>query len=385
MNIVLMTHLYKLDVNNHLNEDTCAIHYFAKEWIKQGHRVNVIHTYDFNFTNMLRRFKTQNDIRYTIDGVEVFFTTHHRYIPKSTKYFPFQIKLYTEKIIGYIDSLDYEPDIFICHIPTMHTQVIKNIHNKLKCRTVAVLHQTDLVLTQRQKNNLQFINSYFDYIGYRSINLRKKFEEIGEMNPNSFIASSGTPIFNDIGYYQIGQYEKKSKSLLCVSKLIYRKNVDAIIKAISLLTPKYDLYLTIIGEGPQKNSLLKLTKKLKLEDRVVFKSGLSREQVLLEMQQSEIFTLISSNETLGLVYLEALSQGNIVIGSKNEGIDGIIKDGINGWLVDSGDYIGLAKKIEEIFNMSIDDKKLIIEKALETSIQYTEKNMAYEYIQSIKL
>ena len=40
--------------------------------------------------------------------------------------------------------------------------------------------------------------------------------------------------------------------------------------------------------------------------------------------------MISSPETFGLAYLEAMARGNIVIGTKGWGIDGIVIDGENG-------------------------------------------------------
>ena len=42
--------------------------------------------------------------------------------------------------------------------------------------------------------------------------------------------------------------------------------------------------------------------------------------------------MISQGEAFGLVYLEAMARGCITIASRGEGFDGIIKDGINGFL-----------------------------------------------------
>ena len=50
------------------------------------------------------------------------------------------------------------------------------------------------------------------------------------------------------------------------------------------------------------------------------------------MKNAQIFTLISDNETFGMVYIEAMLQGCLVIASKGGGFDGIIQDGINGFI-----------------------------------------------------
>ena len=50
------------------------------------------------------------------------------------------------------------------------------------------------------------------------------------------------------------------------------------------------------------------------------------------MRESDIFILPSRNETFGMVYMEAMASGCITVCSKNDGVDGIIRDGINGFL-----------------------------------------------------
>ena len=64
------------------------------------------------------------------------------------------------------------------------------------------------------------------------------------------------------------------------------------------------------------------------------------------MQMSECFIMVSKNETFGLVYLEAMLQGCIVVASKNEGIDGIIIHGENGFLCNAGDVNELTKNLK---------------------------------------
>ena len=57
--------------------------------------------------------------------------------------------------------------------------------------------------------------------------------------------------------------------------------------------------------------------------------------------------MISKEETFGLVYLEAMSMGCITIASKNEGMEGIIIDGENGFLCTAGDDDELASIIPD--------------------------------------
>ena len=93
--------------------------------------------------------------------------------------------------------------------------------------------------------------------------------------------------------------------------------------------------------------------------------------------------MISRLETLGLVYLEAMSQGCIVIGSKNEGIDGIIVDQKNGYLVESGNAEELRMRLEYIAAASEDEKKSIAYAGVQTIRQMTSKKTAEQYLDQV--
>ena len=60
---------------------------------------------------------------------------------------------------------------------------------------------------------------------------------------------------------------------------------------------------------------------------------------VITLGQSDVFVLPSVNETFGMVYLEAMSQGCIPIGTSGEGIDGIIENGKNGYLCDRNNFV----------------------------------------------
>lgn len=101
------------------------------------------------------------------------------------------------------------------------------------------------------------------------------------------------------------------------------------------------------------------------------------------MQNSDIFCMPSQNETLGLVYLEAMSKGCITIGTQNEGIDGIIVDHKNGFLVEPNEA-SLSKTLKQIFDMKEEELVKISDEAIKTAKIYTEKNMSKKYFNLIK-
>jgi glycosyltransferase involved in cell wall biosynthesis len=65
---------------------------------------------------------------------------------------------------------------------------------------------------------------------------------------------------------------------------------------------------------------------------------------------SDIFALPSENETFGQVFVEAMSCGLPVIGTKVGGIPEIISDSYNGYLIPPNDPSILAQRIEKLLN-----------------------------------
>ena len=94
--------------------------------------------------------------------------------------------------------------------------------------------------------------------------------------------------------------------------------------------------------------------------------------------------MVSSFETFGLVYLEAMATGNIVIGAKGEGIEGIIKNNINGFLCTPRDKKELAQTLARIITGS--SKKELedsVTRSRETVLNYTEEKAAKNYLENI--
>jgi len=65
---------------------------------------------------------------------------------------------------------------------------------------------------------------------------------------------------------------------------------------------------------------------------------------------SDVFVLPSENETFGQVFIEAMSCGLPVIGTKVGGIPEIISDSYNGYLIQPNDASMLAQRIEKLVN-----------------------------------
>jgi glycosyltransferase involved in cell wall biosynthesis len=100
------------------------------------------------------------------------------------------------------------------------------------------------------------------------------------------------------------------------------------------------------------------------------------------MKNHDVFVLPSVGETFGMVYLEAMSQGCITVCTKDDGIDGIIKDGENGFLTlpNSQD---IKNTLDRINSLSQNERKVLIHNGFDTIKTLTPEICANNYLQQI--
>lgn len=98
--------------------------------------------------------------------------------------------------------------------------------------------------------------------------------------------------------------------------------------------------------GPNWND--KIAKTLQKSPVVTYHGSKSKEEILALYRQMDIFALLSSPETFGLVYVEAMSQGLPVIYTQGEGFDSFFENYSIGVSVDKEDREGFYLAIDYI-------------------------------------
>ena len=101
-----------------------------------------------------------------------------------------------------------------------------------------------------------------------------------------------------------------------------------------------------------------------------------------KMSEADVFVLPSVGETFGMVYLEAMAAGCITVGTKADGIDGIIKDGENGFLV-YPTVEDIRQTLLSIKNLNSDELKSLRCNTFNTINRYTSEACAEDYLDQI--
>ena len=146
----------------------------------------------------------------------------------------------------------------------------------------------------------------------------------------------------------------KGQVLLSVTRLAAvegYKGVDTTIRALARLQADLpDLHYVIVGDGDDRPRLERLARDLQVSSRVNFigRLGSSDPSLLSCYANCDLFVLPSKGEGFGIVFLEAMAFGKLVIGGDHGGTPDVIEDGMTGFLVKHGDEVRLAQIIEQL-------------------------------------
>jgi len=127
----------------------------------------------------------------------------------------------------------------------------------------------------------------------------------------------------------------------------YQKRVfDLPLIAQALLRDGIDFHLTVIGDGPDRNELIRRSQQLIQQGSMEVVSELSNREVLDHCDRADVFLLPSEFEGLSVSLMEAMSHGCVPVASATEsGIPELVRDGVNGLLVPIGQVDGFADAI----------------------------------------
>lgn len=158
------------------------------------------------------------------------------------------------------------------------------------------------------------------------------------------------------GVYVPGRFEvshlkrgtKMSGDILFAARLSREKGGDIFIRALALLRSSFpNLRAVVVGDGPEANTLRKLSQDLGLTGMVQFIHALEREKFVQVLPGFRVLCLPSLTESFGIVIAEALSAGVSVVASNIEGPAEILQKGEFGFLFRKGNHRDLALKLKQ--------------------------------------
>ena len=135
----------------------------------------------------------------------------------------------------------------------------------------------------------------------------------------------------------------EKKIFLYVGRLAAEKNLPGMIRAFALAEVP-DSVLVIVGEGHEKEKLIRTAYDCGVEKRIVFAGKKTGMELLRFYLAADLFLLVSKRETFGAVVNEALALGVPVVLSENTGAKELINQH-NGCLVQPENVADISQKI----------------------------------------
>jgi glycosyltransferase involved in cell wall biosynthesis len=142
----------------------------------------------------------------------------------------------------------------------------------------------------------------------------------------------------------------EEKVIVFVGNFLPVKNPEFLLEAFSSIDFDKRVLLTMIGKGPLKARLEKLSSKLGIADRVIFTGPLDASDVATWMGAADCLALCSHNEGLPNVVIEALASGLPVVSSNVGGISELLDREDRGFLVDRGDMKGYCDALMSVIS-----------------------------------
>ena len=133
-----------------------------------------------------------------------------------------------------------------------------------------------------------------------------------------------------------------------IGRLIDGKGLSDLMNAVKKLNSNFRLF--IVGDGPQKNELENLAKKLGFREKIIFFGHKKFEEAMGILKISDIFVNPSYTEGLPTSVIEAAFCKKAIIATNVGGTPEIITDNQSGYLINPKDIPTLKNKLEILIN-----------------------------------
>lgn len=373
---------------------TPVVHYFAREWVKQGYEVHVIN-YVANFPKPLYwlsslfksrlsskvgytiRTTTLRDKEYDLEGVHVYRVMLSKLRPH-VRYSTKQIEKAMSKTLNYCLLKQIEPMVVLAHWANPQLEIMYRLKQHFNVPMSYVCHGDGHF--EVYGNDAERYWRAVDVIGYRSAFIKQCFETEQKWIKPSFMCYSGIPAsYNDDTV--VRDFQTRNR-VAYVGTLIKRKYPSEIIPALCQAFGS-DFAMNYVGEGGERKTIEQASIEYGVTQNVHLLGRIPREKVIELFDNSDLFIMISRNEIYGLVYLEAMARGCITISSRREGFDGIIRDGENGFLCEAGNKEELARLLTKVKQMSCEQLLKISNAAMVTAKELTDEKVARKYLSAV--
>jgi glycosyltransferase involved in cell wall biosynthesis len=170
-----------------------------------------------------------------------------------------------------------------------------------------------------------------------------------------------TPFGVNINDFIFPEFEKQKKdnviTIGTVKTMSHTYGIDILLQSFAIIFRRFNenislrkikLKLRLVGDGPNLNDYIHLSKSLGIYNFVDFIGQVNHENVPLELHQLDIYVALSRSESFGVAVLEAGAAGKPVVVSNVGGLPEVVISNKTGIIVESENPIAAANAIEKL-------------------------------------
>ncbi|MBS5938018.1 glycosyltransferase [Clostridium sp.] len=219
------------------------------------------------------------------------------------------------------------PDIIHVHSALYGGLAAIQIKNKYNIPFVITEHSSGVLQGELREHDIPMLKDVYNNADY-IISVGEKLKEVIGTYSNRRVEV--IPNIVDVERFSINRSKEDDNfTFISISHLKENKNIDLTLKALKEVIKVYDnIRLIVVGDGPEKESLINIAKELMIDTKIDFIGAVSRENLNNIINKADAFVLPSKYETFGIAYIEALACGLPIITSKCGGPEDFFNENI---------------------------------------------------------
>lgn len=155
--------------------------------------------------------------------------------------------------------------------------------------------------------------------------------------------------------------------IISIGRFHWKKGYHYALDAMKILNDsKIDFTYSIIAQGKIPEEITFMINEYGLSDKVNIIPGMKHDELIKKLQTSHLLILPSVEEGIANVVLEAMATGVPVLTTDCGGMDEVVVDKVNGYIVPVRDPVLLSDKIKQFINSDNEFKTEIVKKAKNT-------------------
>jgi len=175
----------------------------------------------------------------------------------------------------------------------------------------------------------------------------------------------------------------KENKLITIARLHWKKGLVYTLEALALLKKEgISFHYTIIGDGVELERLKFAAYQLGISNQVTFMGKIEHELIKKKLMEADLYLQYSIQEGFCNAVLEAQAMGLLCVVSDAEGLAENVANNVSGWVIPKCNPKLLAKIIQEVLYLPLEEKQQISKNAQERiKVKFTIEKQQQQFVE----